>query len=1243
MKQKQKQKQKNKNSKSESKTEQKDPKNETKSQDSNDKKTKVDFKNLSISEEFALIEESKKKHEELIENESWCLINFSWYKQWVEYIEQKDQEDVENLKYPKPGKIDNSPLFEKNKLKRDLKENEDYTLVHKETSKLFQEIYGDMEKISKKVIKIGKKKHQKIVEIYNLTFYIHCLEDGKLKKKATVHLSRSLKHLDLFDLIANTWKVPIKKVRIYILNQGKIGKEIKNKKKFLYSSRLEDFEKVFFEIKGYKEPPRVSKKKKKNKKNKSSSSDNDHDHDHDPDSDPQQTKFSVLKVWKKKSQQKNQLNKYSGLVGLNNLGNTCFMNSSLQCLLNTIVIRDYFLTNKYSKEINKKNKIGMGGKLAKAFAELEQNYWTTRSSSISPRNLKFVIGRFASQFMGFSQQDSHELLSFLLDGLHEDLNRIKKKPYIQDIDGKNCKDLPKLARDSWKNYKKRNDSFIVDHFEGLLRNRLECPKCKTVSYKFDPCRYLSVPLPSSLEFSLAVTLIPVNKQKKMFKYYITIQKTLGLDGVLTELSTLTGIETNRLCLAEIYNNNIYKIFTSDNAFFKISKKDIIVAFEFPETPKDKKDSKDIKDTKDSKATKNTKNKKDTKNTKNKEDDEDKEDKEELYYVPMNYQIMKFNKFRCAGIPELFRFPLKSKMNYESFYSLCTERLFNCIPELLEKTEKLEKELSKKSNQSDKSDLNSESSKNGKEKTEEDTGEGSESGKGEGSESGMEKGNKKKKEKKDDKEKNNKKNEKKKNNKKLSKEEKAIIKQGFQLNELYPFFRIVTIHKRKRKAQTITLLDENSEISIKDNIRIYLRFNPYLLQKFPKILDPLSEIEPHSSLKKYQKSLKKGKFSSQTSLSKCIDCFLTTEKLSKENTWYCSDCKEHVQAWKKFDIWELPNVLIIQLKRFTQSRYSRRKIDKYVEFPEILDMCDYLIGPNKNSKKYKYKLYAVSNHYGGVGGGHYTAFGKSHSTQKWYSYNDSRCSRVNGSDAVKTSAAYVLFYQKINPQENNNEKDEESKKNENGNGNGNGVEKDKDKKTEKKNQKNDKDKKKEKKKKDKKKEKDNQEKENKNKKDEGSNNKKKKKDEKGNEKSEKDKDKKTEKNDQKNDKEKKKEKKKKYKTKEKDNQEEENKNKKDEGSNNEKDEESKKDEKENEKSEKDKDKKTEKNDQKDDKEKKKEKKKKDKKKEKDNQEEETKSKNDDKKMKEENEKKGKEQEKDDDKDNNSDEEENEANK
>ena len=42
-----------------------------------------------------------------------------------------------------------------------------------------------------------------------------------------------------------------------------------------------------------------------------------------------------------------------------------------------------------------------------------------------------VVGRFAPQFSGYQQQDSHELLAFLLDGLHEDLNRVKKKPYVE--------------------------------------------------------------------------------------------------------------------------------------------------------------------------------------------------------------------------------------------------------------------------------------------------------------------------------------------------------------------------------------------------------------------------------------------------------------------------------------------------------------------------------------------------------------------------------------------------------------------------------------------------------------------------------------------------------------------------------------------------------------------------------------------------------------------------------------------
>ncbi len=52
-------------------------------------------------------------------------------------------------------------------------------------------------------------------------------------------------------------------------------------------------------------------------------------------------------------------------------------------------------------------------------------------SSVSPKRFKWQLARFAPQFQGYAQQDSQELLAFLLDGLHEDLNRIKNKPYVE--------------------------------------------------------------------------------------------------------------------------------------------------------------------------------------------------------------------------------------------------------------------------------------------------------------------------------------------------------------------------------------------------------------------------------------------------------------------------------------------------------------------------------------------------------------------------------------------------------------------------------------------------------------------------------------------------------------------------------------------------------------------------------------------------------------------------------------------
>lgn len=73
-------------------------------------------------------------------------------------------------------------------------------------------------------------------------------------------------------------------------------------------------------------------------------------------------------------------------------------------------------------------------------------YFFLKSACISI--LQTQVGRFAPQFSGYQQQDSHELLAFLLDGLHEDLNRIRKKPYIQLKDASGRPDKVRLT-DDW--------------------------------------------------------------------------------------------------------------------------------------------------------------------------------------------------------------------------------------------------------------------------------------------------------------------------------------------------------------------------------------------------------------------------------------------------------------------------------------------------------------------------------------------------------------------------------------------------------------------------------------------------------------------------------------------------------------------------------------------------------------------------------------------------------------------------
>ena len=182
-----------------------------------------------------------------------------------------------------------------------------------------------------------------------------------------------------------------------------------------------------------------------------------------------------------------------GVIGLRNLGNTCFLNSSLQCLSATIPLTDYFLGYDYRSEINKKNFLGTGGRLSTAYAELTKQMWLGSKSVVEPISFKKQLETFAPQFVGYHQHDAQELLAFLLDGIHEDLNRVKERPYIEDhdCDGSNNEED---AVENWKNYLRRNKSLIVDMFQGQIRNTCTCLTCGHVNIRFEPFMYLSLPI-----------------------------------------------------------------------------------------------------------------------------------------------------------------------------------------------------------------------------------------------------------------------------------------------------------------------------------------------------------------------------------------------------------------------------------------------------------------------------------------------------------------------------------------------------------------------------------------------------------------------------------------------------------------------------------------------------------------------------------------------------------------------------
>jgi len=185
----------------------------------------------------------------------------------------------------------------------------------------------------------------------------------------------------------------------------------------------------------------------------------------------------------------------SGCSGLRNIGNTCFMNSVIQCLSNTKQLTNYLLKDDHVREINTSNS-SMKGSLIKAFATVIKSLWKGGGRVVDPSSLKGAVNRFAPRFSGYNQEDSQEFLRYLLEGLHEDVNRVLTKPQPINSEIDSSLSVCEQAMEAWKRYLRRDDSHLVDLFVGQLKSTLRCSDCGYESVTFEPFWDLSLGIPS---------------------------------------------------------------------------------------------------------------------------------------------------------------------------------------------------------------------------------------------------------------------------------------------------------------------------------------------------------------------------------------------------------------------------------------------------------------------------------------------------------------------------------------------------------------------------------------------------------------------------------------------------------------------------------------------------------------------------------------------------------------------------
>ena len=650
--------------------------------------------------------------------------------------------------------------------------------------------------------------------------------------------------------------------------------------------------------------------------------------------------------------EQNELSK-KGAVGLENLGGTCFMNSALQCLSNCPELTNYFLSKIFLNHINKENPLGSKGILARNYGALIKHLWYNNADIHSPKQFKNAIGTLRKQYAGNQTHDTHEFLNYILDGLHEDLNKVKRKPIIQSKDLINNDIID--SKNQWIDFLRRNQSVISELFYGQFKSTIVCPnqKCGSVNIVYEPFISLSLPLGSKIEpFTITCFYIYYNMKIKPIEIKLYFYKQTNVAHLRHKIASILNIHP--MSFVVLTTADGIKKFQSflklDDAVVKGLKKCFLFETNpelfYSEENNKLLSSDDIELKKNHNINIELENK-DVYYTRYKEvnssiDKYEKPFKEEdniidygidlntyvkivlccsnlsgvLYGLPRSVYVKKAftGKDLYKFIFEYYIYQIRKVLTNEEYKSKSDEDLFNTL------FESLINFVDSESNDIPSSQIPFT----------------------------------------------------------ISITDSQTSSQLYILyNEVYTVDILVTKYKKGNVLE------------------LNLKWHNLYKDIFNWLVKDLNTMF---------KNINKNDCMGILNIHSCFSTFVAEEILEAGNTWFCPKCKEEQLAKKKIDIYKPPKVLVIHLKRFN----NRDKVELKVDFPikQTLNISEYVID-NKEKVNCEYELFGICNHIGSLTGGHYTAYAKNNG--EWYYYDDPIVCKEDNIENINLSDAYVLFY------------------------------------------------------------------------------------------------------------------------------------------------------------------------------------------------------------------------------------------